>query len=1750
MICEASNRSDLSRRRFFLSNALPVIACLAVGSPAPAAEPAPRSSHEIGLPFFRNFRPKEYGAHPQNWCIIQDHRGLIYAGNNDGVLEFDGVYFRLIRVANGTAVRSLAADGSGRIFAGANGELGVLEPDDLGHMQYVSWMDRIPSAERDFGEVYQTFVTTEGIVFSTRNRIFRVGREVQVWRAPTAFSRAHALGERLLVREVGRGLMELVGNEWQLLPGGGRFADEFVSAVLPAESAGSLVIGTRGQGIFLFDGTSFNALPTEIDDILKRGQLRSVARLVDGSLAVGTGESGLYLLDPHGRFRTHLATNEGLPSNNIVAMFQDRQGGLWLALDKGITRVEPGDPITTFIKSNGMDSTVVSLHRHGGSLFAGSNAGLARLVTESGGNAKFVPIPEIRSQTWTFLSAGSALLVGNFAGVYEIQDDGPNLVRPSIAALSLCRSRRDPSRVFVGLQDGLAVMRWDGGRWKDEGRIPGIADQIRSLVETADGRLWGGAYAAGVFRLSFPEGSSTEAPSIERFGIGQGLPDLKSNNVVAIDGDLVFATRRGLFRFDEATRRFAPDPRFVRLFPEGPRLVRSVTKDVRGWIWMVSTDEARAYVECGAAVPDSGGSYHWEPRPLGALLGSSVNTIHSDDDGVMWFGGSDGLFRYDPGVSKDYNQPFAALVRKVTGTKDKLFFGGSGAGTSPKLAYEDNGLRFEFAAPSFAGLEAIRFQTRLEGEEQDWSPWSTEPHRIYSNLSEGSYKFRVRARNAYGTLSEEGSFAFTIQPPWYRTWWAYGGYLLLVGVVGEGLFLWRVRALKRRTQSLEADITERKRLTDELVRMNRLYSTISRVNCAMVQAKDRKQLLTEICNILVKEGRFKVAWIAWHDPADKSLKPFVVAGDEQDYVSKTRISSDPAAPGGQGPTAICFRSERTYVCNDFLGDPATLPWRESARQSGFHSSISLPIKLEGRTTGVLVVYAGAKDFFGPGEVGLLEETANDLSFALEVLAREAKRHESEERFRALAESSLVGIYVLQDGHYTYVNPAMAGIFGYSVAEMTGMTPRDIVDPEELERVAENIRRRIDGEVQSMHYEVRGRYRDGSARYVEVYGSRIVMNGKPALVGTLIDITERKRTEEAVRASERQLRESQATLRTIIDSTSDLVWAVDPDSFGLITFNERIRGHYLKEYGIRLASGMTPSDLFPKREWITLWEDMYRRALREGPFVTEYVGYSGAITMELSFSLLKRDFQLFGIAVFGKDITERKKAEVRLREQAALLDQASDAIFVTNFDNRLTYWNRSAARLFGWTVEEVVGQRPEDLFIRFPIAQVTEIRELLLERGHWNGEIVLRNRKDEPVHIDLRATLARDAGGQPRGRMLVCTDITEKKKIQEQFLRAQRLESVGMLAAGIAHDLNNVLAPVGMISDLLRKQYPEEKNARLFDTLNTCAQRGSGLIRQILGFAHGIGGANSVIQVKHLLRDVAQMSTETFPKNIHIEAEIPNDLWTISCNPTQIHQVLLNLCVNARDAMPDGGTLTLRAENSRLDDRTAQSIPRAQPGNWLLLHVADTGTGMSPETCARIWEPFFTTKPLDKGTGLGLSTVRGIVETHHGFVTVDTELGRGTTFRVYLPAAETPSPAVPEEQRTATAHGHGEGILVVDDEATIRVAAEETLSGVGYRVATAADGAKAVALMEKSAAEFGLVITDLEMPALDGASLARQIRCRHPATKILMMSGKVGNWQAHEANPTDFADAFLTKPFTVEKLLKAVEQLLHAQSTKT
>ncbi len=520
-----------------------------------------------------------------------------------------------------------------------------------------------------------------------------------------------------------------------------------------------------------------------------------------------------------------------------------------------------------------------------------------------------------------------------------------------------------------------------------------------------------------------------------------------------------------------------------------------------------------------------------------------------------------------------------------------------------------------------------------------------------------------------------------------------------------------------------------------------------------------------------------------------------------------------------------------------------------------------------------------------------------------------------------------------------------------------------------------------------------------------------------------------------------------------------------------------------------------------------------------------------------------------------DITERKAEQQKIQEQAALLDIATDGIIVRDLTNQIQFWNQGAESIYGWQATEAIGQNTTELFY-VDIPPEDEIAaNTVRKQGIWQGELHKLTKAGKAVIVESRWTLVRDEAGNPRSILSVDTDITEKKSLEQQFLRAQRLESLGSLASGIAHDLNNVLTPIVGAAQLLPLTLPnlDARNQRLLNMLIESSKRGSGLVKQILTFARGVDGERTVIQIRHILAEIISVARQTFPKSIEIVLNLDSaDLWLVSVDATQIHQVLMNLFVNARDAMPKGGTLTASAENITIsqsnhaaNDAELRLSPQLPEGSYILITVTDTGIGMTSELLDRIFDPFFTTK--DTGTGLGLSTVKGIVKTHGGSISVESEVGHGTCFKIYLPAIlpwrgsandsrEAETPTVEEDLYD----GKGKLVLVVDDEVAIREITKVSLETYNYRVMLASDGIEAIDIYAQNYPSIAIVLVDVMMPNLDTPSIVLALQQINPEVRVVVMSGSYHNLATILERQQ--VSAVLTKPFTTVEMLQTLAEV--------
>ncbi len=630
----------------------------------------------------------------------------------------------------------------------------------------------------------------------------------------------------------------------------------------------------------------------------------------------------------------------------------------------------------------------------------------------------------------------------------------------------------------------------------------------------------------------------------------------------------------------------------------------------------------------------------------------------------------------------------------------------------------------------------------------------------------------------------------------------------------------------------------------------------------------------------------------------------------------------------------------------------------------------------------------------------------------------------------------------------------------------------------------------------------------------------------------------KRYIEGRKQTELALRQSENRLRAMIDAEPECIKLIDIDGT-LLEINAA--GVTMME--VDSADVLIGKSVYPgiaseyRQEYIALHENVCQG--KKGKLQFEIIGFKGTRRwMETHAVPLRNEAKgTFWHLAVTRDITKRKQQEEKIREQAALLDVATDAILVKDIHNQILYWNKSAQRLYGWTTEEALQKNASVLLYKETSDLVQDAFLTVLSKGEWQGELNQITKDGKEIITESRWTLVKDENQQPKSILTVNTEITQKKQLEKQLLRSQRLESIGTLASGIAHDLNNVLAPILMSVQLLQMKLKDEQHQQILKTLEANVKRGANLVKQVLSFARGIEGKRTIVNIRQLIYEIEQIIIETFPKSIICQINVPDNLWYVWGDTTQLHQVLMNLVVNARDAIVDSGRLTISAENLVIDEHYTQMNIDAQVGSYIAITVVDTGIGMSPKIQERIFEPFFTTKDVGKGTGLGLSTVLGIIKNHNGFVNVSSEISKGTQFQIYLPAYKS-SEIFTHSLELEPLSGSGELILVVDDEAPIREITKSSLEIYNYRVLTANDGVEALSIYAQHTQEISLVLLDMMMPTMDGLITIRTLQKMNPTVKIIAISGLISNQKMAEAAGLG-VKAFLSKPCTAKELLQKI-----------
>lgn len=765
----------------------------------------------------RSWTWQDYQANNQNWGVAQDDRGVVFVANSDGLLEYGGEVWRLhsLPLKEETVIRSVAVGPRGRIFVGGFGDVGFFSPDARGFLQYESLRPHIPEDQRGFSDVWTTHLTDDGVVFQSAERLFRWdGRRMRSWSTDTRFRTAFLVEGVVYVWEEGVGLKALRSDQLRLISGGRAFADRKVDAVLPHERGLLLIVRDEGLVLLddgearLLDGTGseylrtfrpYTAVPVP-NRYAGRGRLYAVATFF-GGVAIVTSDGRLVRV-----YREDVGLTE---TDQLVGLRLDDQGGLWVAHINGIVRIDLFARSTWFDQSEGLVGSVYVVEEHRGGIYAGTTNGLFRMAEGNLGrpgdgpaHSEFQPVEELKQeQTWSLLSTPRGLLVGAASGVYAVEGERVYPVSEALA-LSLLPSPSGGGRVLVGRGDGVGLLDYEDGRWRDRGRIEGVEGETRSLVEDGQGGVWASQTGGSMFYLS---DLAAAVPTVQMFGRTDGLT-VSAGPLLRVRDEVWVASREGVFAVSRTGRRLrlAPVPEL--------RGVAGVygLNEVGEEVWLTESDILRSLDR---------GRFRRTGAPFG-LRNVKVIELSQTRDGVVWIGTSEGLLRYDRRIAEG-ERSYPVSVRLVTDRDREPLYGGAGALSTLRVPYDQSRqIRFEVAAPFFDAPGVIEYQFRLEGFEDDWSTWGPERVTSYTNLWEGSYTLHIRARDTHGRVSEEGTFALRLLPPWYRTWWAYGIWVsCVVGVVWQ-ISAWRVREHRRRLAVQRARSARLQRLSARLERAN------------------------------------------------------------------------------------------------------------------------------------------------------------------------------------------------------------------------------------------------------------------------------------------------------------------------------------------------------------------------------------------------------------------------------------------------------------------------------------------------------------------------------------------------------------------------------------------------------------------------------------------------------------------------------------------------------------------------------------------------------------------------------------------------------------------------------------------------------------------------------------------------------------------------------------------------------------------
>jgi len=753
---------------------------------------------EAGFPFLQNFSAKEYAAHSQNFAIAQDHRGIMYFGNFSGILEYDGNSWNTILTPNISKVSSLIADSDGRIYVGARGEFGYLQPNSLGVMEFISLSNKASVLKKNIGDIIHVYSINKKIFFISKTNIFIYHDEkISVIEPPNEIISAFLIDETLFCQIKEIGLCKLENKTLNLVKGGEIFSGAIYIKSILKHTANQYIIASDIQGLYLMNDDGITLFHSDAQNYLINNKLSCGVKLRDDSYAFGTKRGGIVNIYPDGILTQVLTKKAGLQNDYINNLFAN-ENGLWAALNNGLARIETPSPLNYHDENSGLKGGVLDLTRYHKQLYIATYNGL---YFQDRKTALFKAIPEINSACWSILPFTDHLLAASSNGLFQISNGNIRQLSKDFS-LFLYHYKKDKNLLFVGTDEGISIFKKDAGIWKEKESIKNIDEEIREIGEDKNGKLWFVSTANGIFSYE-PIGKHLQA-----YTQNDSLPSLFGNHICKLNQELVFSTLKGLYKYDEKNQIFDKYQILGSDSIFNNKWFYRVFEDNEKNIWTINGDETNLTLY----QREKNNKLIKNQIPFMQISDFVVWDIFFGKNDVIWLGGSNGLIRYQKEIKNNYKKTFHTLIRSVYTNNDSILFGGSFIEENnfpiPKLKDGSN-ISFTYSAVSYNYKEKIQYKYLLNGFDKTWSEWTTAEQKEYTNLSGGKYTFHIKAKDIFNNVSQETIYEFEVSTPWQEQWWAYIIYFVLIATLVFLIVIWRAQKLVKEKKALENLVEER-----------------------------------------------------------------------------------------------------------------------------------------------------------------------------------------------------------------------------------------------------------------------------------------------------------------------------------------------------------------------------------------------------------------------------------------------------------------------------------------------------------------------------------------------------------------------------------------------------------------------------------------------------------------------------------------------------------------------------------------------------------------------------------------------------------------------------------------------------------------------------------------------------------------------------------------------------------------------------